>query len=266
MPNPFFRFKQFTVFQNHCAMKVCTDACLFGAWVVHHMQAHNTPLMADLPQMPGDLSPDPGIHRAAVRHILDIGTGTGLLSLMTAQGIPEAAIDAVEIDREAAKQAGENFTGSPWQQRMQVYHMPVQKFANTSPALYDLIITNPPFFENDLKSSDAQRNLALHSEALSLEELFRVADQLLGPTGKMAVLLPSRRVTDFTTLAASFGFSIAVTAEVQQTPLHPFFRCMFIADRQPALCLPPQTIVIRDETNQYTPEFASLLAPYYLYL
>ncbi|MBA4166660.1 MAG: methyltransferase, partial [Chitinophagaceae bacterium] len=146
MPNSYFRFRRFTVWQDRCAMKVCTDACLFGAWLANE------------------------VHDAV--HVLDIGTGTGLLSLMFAQN-SSASVNALEIDKDASVQAAENFNSSPWAYRLKVIDKSVQDYTAAFPgtSLYDLVFSNPPFYSNDLKSSDSRRNLAQHSEALSLEEL-----------------------------------------------------------------------------------------------
>ena len=160
MANDYFQFKQFLIKQDKCAMKVCTDACLLGAFA-----ANRLPLT---------------VHR-----LLDIGTGTGLLSLMLAQRNLNAVIDAVEIDEAAAEQAKENFNNSPWKERLNVHNEPIQKFAKSINKKYDVIICNPPFFENDLKSNDNQRNLALHSAALSLEELISIVGFLLEKNWKL---------------------------------------------------------------------------------
>ena len=129
-------------------MKICTDACLFGAWLA----AKN----------------DNGLK------MLDIGSGTGLLSLMLAQKTT-AAIDAVEIDEAAYTQTVENFAVSPWKDRLQVFHRSIQEytaaFIREASTPYDLIFSNPPFFENHLKSSDPKRNLALHRETLNVADI-----------------------------------------------------------------------------------------------
>ncbi|MEA3425438.1 MAG: methyltransferase [Bacteroidota bacterium] len=238
MSNSFFQFKQFTIHQERCAMKVCTDACLFGAW----MAAKTTHIGAD-------------------SSILDIGAGTGLLSLMLAQQ-NRARIDAVELDEHAAEQAAENFEASPWQERLQVIRGDIRSVHLGKK--YALIISNPPFFENDLKSTDSRRNLALHSEALSLEELLAAALAHLTDHGQLAILLPYHRKQAFEELAAAKGCYLNEAISVKQTPAHPCFRAMLLFGRvktTPQM----QTIVIR-EGDAYTAPFRTLLAPYYLKL
>lgn len=242
MSNSYFRFKQFTVHQDACAMKVCTDACLFGAFLAEKVSNQ----------------------KEEVKTILDIGTGTGLLSLMLAQ-TTEASIDAVEIDAPAALQAGSNFTASPWAARLQVHTQPVQQYASSG-KVYDLVISNPPFFENDLKSHNNKRNLALHSEALTLEELFAAANGLTTPDGHFAVLLPFHRSEEVKALAARAGWHIKAEAQVQQTPKHTPFRIMLLFSRNHEPATDTEVIVIKDAEGQYTPAFSALLASYYLYL
>jgi tRNA1Val (adenine37-N6)-methyltransferase len=239
MSNTYFQFKQFIIHQDRSVMKVCTDACLFGAW------------MAD-----GGWSREPG-----VGSVLDIGTGTGLLSLMLAQKTG-ALIDAVELDENAAEQAAENFEAAPWKDRLQV----IRADARTVHLgrKYDLIISNPPFFENDLKSVDTRRNLALHSEALSLEELLGVIKKHLADDGQFAVLLPYHRKEIFTGLAIDAGYFLAEEVSVKQTPNHPFFRAMLLFSSKKT-GEKKNTIVIRRE-DQYTAVFMDLLKDYYLKL
>ena len=151
-------------------MKVCTDACLFGAYVADQVKTK------------------------AANNILDIGTGTGLLSLMLAQRVP-ALIDAVEIDEAAYQQAKENFEQSPWKERLFAFNTDVTKFETEKK--YDCIISNPPFFENDLKSNDSNKNNAKHDTSLSLDKLLQVVKKLLNDDGIFAVLLPYHRVEYF---------------------------------------------------------------------
>ena len=132
MSNTYFQFKQFTIHQDKCAMKVCTDACMLGAWTAGKLGG------------------------SGINNILDIGCGTGLLSLMLSQKI-NASIDAVEIDADAAKQAGENISASPWAANIRVIHTSLQEFMPKKK--YDLIICNPPFYENDLRSEHENKNV-----------------------------------------------------------------------------------------------------------
>lgn len=235
MPNSWFQFKQFRVQQDKCAMKVCTDACLFGS------------------QLPID---------ASIKTVLDIGTGTGLLSLMYAQLNQAASIDAVELDSPAAEQASENVQASPWNNRITVYQTAIQHYKPQQH--YDLIISNPPFFENDLQSEDAQRNLALHSTALSLEELFTISKQFLKSSGQVCLLLPYHRTQAAITIALANGFHCIQQTTVHQTTKHPAFRSMLHFATQ-ASTKKEMTIIIKDGQD-YTREFIDLLSPFYLYL
>jgi len=221
-------------------MKVCTDACLFAAWI-----AGNSQLTA---------------HR-----LLDIGTGTGLLSLMYAQKNPNAIIDAVEIDEAAAQQAKENFEASPWKERLQVYNIPIQQFNNPGISQYDLVISNPPFFENQLKSSNTKRNLALHSEELGLEGLLNATDKNLKDDGSFAALLPYHRIGEFINLSLRHSFHPAEKILIKQTPKHNYFRTILLFTRR-EVSTKQSEIIIKDEEGKYTEEFVELLKDYYLYL
>lgn len=175
MGNSWFQFQQFRVHQDRCAMKISTDAVLLGA-----IAEANSP-----------------------QHILDIGTGTGVISLMLAQRFPPAFITAIEIDADAAEQADENFKESPFSARLQVKNVRFQDFAVDQ--LYDLIVSNPPYFPDHLKSQNSKRNQALHTDALSFEEFLQKAVKLLKENGQLWVILPQRQMSDFTKLAGELG-------------------------------------------------------------
>ena len=239
MSNTYFQFKQFTIHQDRCAMKVCTDACLFGAWVGRKV----------------------GSGELAVDSVLDIGTGTGLLSLMLAQQ-SAAHIDAIELDEHAAEQAAENFEASEWANRLQVITADARTVHLGKK--YDLIISNSPFFENDLKSGNAQRNLALHSQELSLAELVAVISKHIADDGKFAVLLPFHRKDAFEKLAVDAGFYLEETVSVKQTPVHAFFRVMFLFGRK-EIVRKEAELYIRNE-DVYGEEFTELVRGYYLKL
>jgi tRNA1Val (adenine37-N6)-methyltransferase len=245
MPNDFFRFKQFTIHQHKSAMKVCTDACLFGAFVAEQLSRFvksNANTQSNF-------------------NILDIGAGTGLLSLMLAQEI-NAHIDAVEMDDHAFEQAVENVNASPFYDKISVTHSTIQQFQPT--ITYDFIITNPPFFQNDLKSDNHKRNLALHSEALSLDELMQSTRRLLSPTGSFAVLLPFHRSGYFEELAIKQGYFLQQKVSVKQTEKHAPFRSILLYSPSPAETK-EQEIIIK-EKGEYSNTFVNLLSNYYLYL
>ncbi|MEP6845229.1 MAG: methyltransferase, partial [Panacibacter sp.] len=241
--NTFFRFKRFTVQQENCAMKVCTDACLFGAWVAQKVKNE----------------------KSKVKRVLDIGTGTGLLSLMLAQQT-NAFIDAIEIDEAAAMQAGQNFATSPWKERLHIHHTSVQQYTLSTVQQYDIIICNPPFFENDLRSDNAKRNLALHSTELSLEELLQAVHMLLKEDGCFAILLPFHRGDYFEKFASVKHYYLRQKILVRQTPSHSYFRTMLFFNKQPCISAVEKKIIIQNENREYTDDFILLLRDYYLHL
>lgn len=242
MANPYFQFKQFTVHQEHTAMKVCTDACLFGAWAAH----------------------DPLIQTA--QKILDIGSGTGLLSLMLAQK-SSANITAIEIEDGAYKQTKSNFETSPWGERLHVEHIPIQDYAaNYKQLLFDCIITNPPFYEGDLQSPDASKNVALHSVALPWEELAKATGELLQAHGAWFVLVPTLRAYTMQKLASNHGIQLAEEVLMYNDAKHLPIRAMLKFVKQSEVNIQRSKIVIKNADQSYTAEFTSLLKDYYLHL
>ena len=241
MPNSYFKFKQFTINQEKCAMKVCTDACLFGAWAASYLSA---------------CQPN-------TSNVLDIGTGTGLLSLMIAQKLPFATIDAVEINRLAAEQAAENFTASDWQSNFTVFHQPLQNF--TSAKRYDFIISNPPFYENDLLATNAARNSALHSADLTIFSLIKAIKNHLQNSGSFALLLPYHRTKECECLANKSGFFLQKKMLVRQTEQHSFFRSLTLFSTEKHT-VEMAEMAIKNATGKYTEAFTALLQDYYLHL
>ena len=240
MSNTFFQFRQFTVQQDRCAMKVSTDACLFGAWVAE--KVNGLPINC--------------------RTLLDVGAGTGLLTLMLAQKTG-AVIDAVEIDRAAWSQAVENAGASAWKDRIQVIQADIKTFG--SDKKYDLIISNPPFFEKSLLSPVQTNNQAKHSHDLTLQQLIRAAGKHLAATGWMAVLLPWGRTDYFVQTALAEGFNLAATLLVSHSANHSFFRSCLLLNRSPGQEVIKEEMSIK-KNNQYTERFIGLLKDYYLYL
>lgn len=236
MPNHYFQFKQFKIEQEKCAMKVCTDSCLFGAWV---MPDENTGT------------------------ILDIGTGTGLLSLMLAQKC-HASIHGVEIDEAAYSQTKENFEHSIWKDRLSVSLGDVRSFDFPKP--FDFIICNPPFYENVVDSHAHGEKIAKHSLHLTLSYLICSIEKLLNSSGKFAILLPFYRKDEMEQLALRHGYFPEKTIYIRQTYKHDFFRYAAIfsgnAHGQPS----HEEISIKNAENHYTAEAIALLQPYYLFL
>ena len=248
MPNNYFQFKQFTIHQDKCAMKVCTDACLFGALVANC---------------------NPDSYRESTANCLDIGTGTGLLSLILAQKNNEAKIDAVEIDVLAAEQAKENVAASPWADRIRIFNEDILDFdpgpQNSVSKQYDCIISNPPFFEDDLQSPDDSKNKAKHNTSLSLIQLLQVTDKHLSANGYFSVLLPYHRVEYFITEATKAGFHLNKQILAKQTMKHKFFRGILFFSRKEKE-FEKSEIIIKDTNHNYTSDFIALLKDYYLYL
>ena len=244
MANNYFRFKQFTIQQDKAAMKVTTDGCLFGAWVAK--QIGEQPM-------------------TAVK-LLDVGTGTGILSLMIAQKNPDCSIDAVEIDNNAYEQANENIISSPWKENIQVFHADIKSFEPGKK--YDTIFCNPPFYENELKAEDEKRNVAHHDGGLSFNELFAIIKQRLTPEGHFYLLLPYKRNEEIRNLFLEHQLELSQLIFVKQSVNHGYFRIM-LCGRLPSE-KKGETVIeemaIKDNNDNYTPAFVSLLKDYYLYL
>ena len=238
MANNYFQFKQFTVQQDKCAMKVCTDACLFGAYMANELQ------------------------QVAVKNILDIGTGTGLLSLLLAQKTT-ALIDAVEIDTAAFEQVKENIAQSPFKDRIEIFNADISTF--NFEKKYDCIISNPPFFEADLKSEDEKKNAAKHDSALTLDVLLHAIDTHLNAEGFFAVLLPYHRSNYFEAEATKLNFYLTKKILVMQTPKHNYFRVILIFSRKKT-AVKEDEIIIKNEKGNYSTDFIDLLKDYYLHL
>jgi len=237
MANQYFKFKQFTIHQERTAMKVTTDSCLFGAWVAHQLSKRN-----------------------ATGNLLDIGAGTGLLSVMVAQQNPPLQIDAIEIDAEASKQAEENFSASPWKERLSIIHDDVSTHQFTK--TYDYVISNPPFYENELKSPNPGRKLA-HHEGIAISSLLDVIRRNLSSKGRFFLLLPYKRVNEIMQLLRNAEFRIERFVSVSQSPSHSSFRIMLEGSMAGwDEIYSQESITITETTNVYTEEFVYLLKDY----
>jgi tRNA1Val (adenine37-N6)-methyltransferase len=241
MPNNYFQFKEFTIYQEKSTLKVNTDSCVFGAWAakkILHLEFH-------------------------VDRCLDIGAGTGLLMLMLAQQFP-GAIDGVEIDRDSYEQAMENIKTSSWYDRLHLFHNDIKLFSSLHQ--YDFIISNPPFFESHLKSAKPKNNFAKHDDGLTLSDLLEVADRNLTARGHLAVLLPYHRSDYFEELAAGYELFVTNKLLMRQSAQHPFFRTALLLNRKNKGLIKKEELTIRQTPVAYSPTFINLLKNYYLYL
>jgi tRNA1Val (adenine37-N6)-methyltransferase len=231
--NTYFQFKQFTVHQEHCAMKVSTDACLFGAWLAQR-----------------------GIgHRA-----LDIGGGTGLLSLMLAQA-STLYIDAIELEQDCFAQMKKNIYASPWAEKISCLEGDVRHFPFTS--RYDLIFSNPPFYEKQLPSPNPSINTAMHSSMLKLKELLQKVSLLLTEDGSFAILMPYYRHEELINEALTAGLHAHEICFARHSPKHPWYRTMVIFGKS-ATDVKQSSIDIRDTAGGYSQAFSILMKDYYL--
>ncbi|TBM16995.1 tRNA1(Val) (adenine(37)-N6)-methyltransferase [Hafnia alvei] len=219
-------------------MKVGTDSILLGAW-------------ADVSDITGK--------------ILDIGSGSGLLALMLAQRTTHSVqIDAVELDDNAALQATENFALSPWAGRVALHHCALQSFAAQTSSRYDLIITNPPYYQPGVECRNPSRGTARYTSELSHQTLLKHARALASDNGKMAVVLPCDISTDFMQLAAGEGWFLLRHTEVAEFANRAPHRALMLFGVEPA-SLQSDRLVIRDESNAYSDDFRELTNAFYLF-
>jgi tRNA1Val (adenine37-N6)-methyltransferase len=224
-------------------MKVTTDACLFGAIIAKRL---------------------PGNNRGQT--MLDIGTGTGLLALMVLQKDPLLEVDAVEIDPEASAQALENFNASPWKKNIHLINADIIEFSSAKE--YDLIISNPPFYENELRSPDARKNLAHHNAELPLKELLKQVGRLLKKQGKFWLLLPYKRSREIRQLMEDNDLAMEDLIMVRQSTQHDYFRLLVCGSHKHETVVETSLseISITNEDGNYTEDFVELLRNYYLKL
>jgi tRNA1Val (adenine37-N6)-methyltransferase len=235
MSNDYFRFKQFTVFQERCSMKVTTDGVLLGAW-------------ADIK----------GIHSA-----LDVGTGSCLIALMIAQR-SDTRIDAVEIDKPAFKQACENASLSPWKERIFIFHDSFQQFASRSQEKYDLVVSNPPYFIDSLKSPDIRKSKARHDVSLTFEELLHGVSSLIAEHGRFCIILPRPEQENFIELAHIYRLYCYRIMLVKTTPDAAFSRTLMAFGKNPGIPVKKSDFTIHLKNGRYTPEYVVLTREFYL--
>ncbi len=237
MGNDFFRFKQFTVYHNHCAMKVGIDGVLLGAW-------------ADI---------------SKVSSALDIGAGSGLISLMLAQRC-NASIDAIDIDKGAVIQTSFNFQNSPWSNRLSIHEISLQNFSESCPQKYDLLVSNPPFFVNSLKNQDENRTNARHASSLNHEELLICAIKLLNKTGRICLILPVAEGYKLIEFSKTLGLFCNKLVMVYPKP-DTLPKRLLIEFSLVEKCIQITELTIESQTrHQYSNEFTELVRDFYLKL
>jgi tRNA1Val (adenine37-N6)-methyltransferase len=226
-----FQFKQFAVADDRCAMKVGTDGVLLGAWA----------------------------NVTSAKTILDVGTGSGLIALMLAQRTSaETRIDAIEIEQEDAQQAQENVNGSPWANRINVINASLQEYKSPQP--YDLIVSNPPFFDSLLPAG--KRKSARHAQTLSQAVLLKFSSEMLSEKGTLAVILPTVEGNSFHALANLHGFFCSVQCAVFPTTQKPQERWLFQFFKGITSCKNEQ-LVLQDK-GQWTESYQTLTRGFYL--
>ena len=231
-----FQFKQFSIQQDRCAMKIGTDGVLLGAWC-------------------------PIDHRPF--SVLDIGAGTGVIALMLAQRSSAEQIDAIEIEEEAYEQCVENFENSPWGDRLFCFHAGLDEFMDEPEDEYDLIVSNPPFYTEDYKTEDRARDIARFADALPFEDLTEAASLLLSENGIFAVVIPYKEEEEFIALAQEWELYPFKITRVQGTPTSEIKRSLLAFSRVQKEII-TNTLIIETARHQYTEEYKALTQDFYL--
>lgn len=236
MNAPFY-FKNFSVNQDRCAMKIGTDSVLLGAWCPVEKNVFS---------------------------VLDIGAGTGILSLMLAQRTNAEQIDAIEIDEDTYEQCVENFENSPWADRLFCFHAGLDEFIDEPEELYDLIISNPPFYSENFKTENEQRDLARFQDALPFEELVEAVDLLLSENGLFAVIIPYKEESFFIDLCAQTELFPVKITRVKGTPTTEIKRSLLAFKRYELPVLEADELIIETSRHQYTNAYIDLTKDFYL--
>ena len=232
-----FHFKQFTVQDEKSAMKIGTDAVLLGAWC----PIENNP-----------------------KTILDIGAGTGILSLMLAQRTNCEQIDAVEIDENAYEECVENFENSPWSDRLFCFHAGLDEFVEEPEEEYDLIICNPPFYAEDFKSKNESRDLARFQDAMPFEDLIEAADLLLSENGIFSVIIPFKEEENFIDLCAEVELFPTKITRVKGSEKTAIVRSLLAFKRFELSVLDAYELIIEINRHEYTDDYINLTKDFYL--
>jgi len=235
-----FRFKQFQVNQEGCAMKINTDGVLLGALA---RLSHSSP------------------DNAATR-ILDIGTGTGVIALMLAQRFPASSVDAVEIDQQASITAAANFSASPFASRLRVCHTPIEDYQQTFK--YDLIVSNPPYFVNDLKNPEQRKSIARHASEDFFTAMLRKASGLLSDHGLLWLILPVKQADLITAdLCSEYGLHLEIEISVRSDSRKPVIRKIICLGRTETP-VSYEAFCIYDQQGIHSKDYQQLLKDFFL--
>ncbi len=221
MANDYFKFKQFTVVQRHCAMKVGTDGTLLGAWA------------------------------NGGKRILDVGTGTGLIALMTAQRFPDASVLGIDIDEMAVRQAKENVEASPFAGRIDIARCDMAQMEGR----FDAIVCNPPFFVDALTCPDERRTMARHAATLTYRQLMSAAWRMLDDGGQLSVVIPFDCRQRLAAEASLAGFSLVRMCGVKTTPAKPIRRFLLAFAKHAAEVEATELVIGSDDYNKLTSDF-----------
>tara|TARA_R110000868_G_scaffold25740_1_gene100080 strand:- start:410 stop:1123 length:714 start_codon:yes stop_codon:yes gene_type:complete len=232
-----FQFKQFSLEQDRCAMKIGTDGVLLGAWT----SIENNPFS-----------------------ILDIGTGTGVIALMLAQRSQAEQIDALEIDEEAYEQSVDNFENSPWSDRLFCFHAGLDEFIEEPEDEYDLIVSNPPFYSEDYKTEYDQRDLARFQDAMPFDDLIEAAALLLSENGILSIIIPFKEEAIFLALAKESELYPMKITRVKGTPTTEVKRSLMAFTRNEISDFAIDELIIETARHIYTPEYIELTKDFYL--
>lgn len=217
-------------------MKVSTDAVLLGAWVIPN----------------------------GSRRILDIGTGTGVIALMLAQK-SDARITAIDIDKDSTEQAAENVAESPFFNKVEVRHQSFQALVQSDYDKYNLIVTNPPYFVDSLKSNDDVRKIARHTDSLSYEDLLDGVKRLLDPKGKFCVILPKNEALQFRELAKSRGLYLSKLLRIRTRSEKDSEKRHLMQFEFKESEFSESTLVIEEDSHRnYTEQYKTLTKDYYM--
>ena len=231
-----FKFKQFTVHQDRCAMKVGTDGVLLGAWA---SLAHNP------------------------NSILDIGAGTGVIALQLAQRSLAQTIDAIEIDDDAYEQCVTNFEASPWADRLFCYHASLDEFAEEIDETYDLVISNPPFYSEAVSSGDKARDMARQNQSLPFQSLLACASKLLATAGVFATVIPFREEAHFLHLAKANNLFVSKKTYVKGNKDAAIKRILIEFSQKKAAPTVDE-LIIEKGRHEYTDAYKNLTKAFYL--